>query len=267
MLRSLWTTTAFLVLMQTAAIAQEVVKGYYPSEYNELPYRIWGDEGDQNGPYGVVVYLHSAGESGSDNTRQIVQNTEVLDSLTTYLERIGKKCLVIVPQCKFGWKWVNTDWTQGTYDSRVAGFSTALRSVAELLSEVLERKDIDKERIYAIGVSMGGFGVWDLLHRFPSTFAAALPICGGADTNLAAEIAKTPAWVWHGAGDMVVPTQASRDIVGKLQTLKADVRYNEVVGEQHIVWPKVARESTLFDWLFSHTKEQPELTVLPLRSL
>ena len=53
--------------------------------------------------------------------------------------------------------------------------------------------------------------------RYPGTFAAGVPICGGADEKTAAAIAKIPVWVFHGANDTAVKVSRSRNMVAALR--------------------------------------------------
>lgn len=243
--------------------AQSLVKGFEEHDYYGLPYRLWRSGESTTSGYKVVIYLHGAGEKGSNNTRQIQQNSELLDSLTAYITQHKLHCIVIAPQCPFDDQWVQTEFGHGTYLTSEAGFSPPLMLVSSLISEFRDPQQFDTSSFYLMGLSMGGYGVWDLLQRFPELFAAAIPVCGAADTTRADVIAKTPTWVFHGLGDQVVPVSGSRDIVNQLGNYGANVRYTEYEGEQHIIWPRVAQEPALFDWLFSKnkliTEDPPEL--------
>jgi predicted esterase len=245
-----------IVLLPLLGSAQEPIKGYYPYEYNSLPYRMWGENDDSKGPYSLVVYLHGAGEKGNNNQRQILQGSDIIDSLTSYLQRTQRRCLVVVPQCPWDKQWVNADWSKGTYSANIAGFSAELQTVVDIVLDLRTRKNIDSSKIYVMGSSMGGFGVWDLLLRKPDLFAAAVPICGAADTSGAELIAKTPAWAFHAEGDLVVPVSGSREIVERLRKLGSRIKYTEYTFEPHIVWPRVAREPDIFDWMFSNVRTE-----------
>jgi predicted esterase len=258
--------TLLTILLPLSGSAQEPIKGYYPYEYKGLPYRMWGDKGDGPEPYSVVIYLHGAGEKGNNNERQILQGSDIIDTVTSYLDRTQKRCLVIVPQCPWDKQWVNADWTLGSYNSEAAGFTPELQKVIDLLRDLQDRRNINAKEIYLMGASMGAFGVWDLLQRVPDLFAAAVPICGAADTSRASQIAKTPVWTFHAEGDMVVPVSGSREIVQRLQALGAPIKYTEYTFEPHIVWPRVAREPGLLDWMFSNIRSEASVVLKPYES-
>jgi predicted peptidase len=127
-----------------------------------------------------------------------------------------------------------------------------MQSTIELVA-ALEKEfaSIDPRRLYVTGLSMGGFGTWDLLSRFPKKVAAAVPICGGADEAQAPAIAKIPVWVFHGGADDVVKTVRSRNIVAALKAAGGSPRYTEYPGVGHGSWDQAYGEPELFPWLFS----------------
>ncbi len=74
-----------------------------------------------------------------------------------------------------------------------------------LVDEMIATAGIDTSRIYICGLSMGGYGTWDLTARYENFFAAAAPICGGGNPENGAKLAKLPIWCFHGGKDNVVP--------------------------------------------------------------
>jgi len=127
-----------------------------------------------------------------------------------------------------------------------------MQSTIELIGALQkEFAAIDPKRLYVTGLSMGGFGTWDLISRLPKKFAAAVPICGGADEAQAAAIAKVPVWVFHGGNDDVVKTVRSRNIVAALKAAGGAPKYTEYPGVGHGSWDQAYGEAELFPWLFS----------------
>ncbi len=126
------------------------------------------------------------------------------------------------------------------------------------MNKTVEEFGGDRERLYLIGVSMGGYGVWDMAAQNPGKFAALVPICGGSPlrtgdrfTEIARRIGRTPAWVFHGAKDGVVPVSESRQMVEALKSAGGNVRYSEYEGVGHNVWLNAAAEPNLLPWLLS----------------
>jgi predicted peptidase len=113
---------------------------------------------------------------------------------------------------------------------------------------------VDSSRIYVTGLSMGGYGTWYLLTRYPDFFAAAAPICGGGDASRVEVFKHIPVWVFHGAKDDVVPVAQSRDMVKALRKAGAKPRYSEYRQVNHESWVPAYQERDLLPWLFSHSR-------------
>jgi predicted peptidase len=120
----------------------------------------------------------------------------------------------------------------------------------ELLDALEKEFSIDADRRYVTGLSMGGYGTFDLLVRRPRDFAAAIPICGGADNSRAKDIAHVPMWIFHGSEDGAVPVARSRLIVEALKGAGGKPRYTEYQGAGHLIWSRAYAEPELVEWLF-----------------
>ncbi|MCB9352668.1 MAG: hypothetical protein H6573_35065 [Lewinellaceae bacterium] len=104
-----------------------------------------------------------------------------------------------------------------------------------------------------MGLSMGGFAVFDLLARFPKRFAAAAPIAGGGNPLLAPLYSSTAnLWIFHGAKDDVVPAALSRQMNEALLKLEANVRYTEYPDVKHESWNNAFAEEKLLPWIFAN---------------
>ena len=175
-----------------------------------LNYRLYVPQNyDANKSYPVIMFLHGAGERGSDNTKQL--NATIQNMFDTYPAKV-EQSIVIVPQCPGGNQWVNHPWADGNYSLDNIAMSRALTAAYEVLQNVLGKYSCDRERIYAMGLSMGGFGTWDLLMRYPDTFAAGVPICGGGDPSKAEILKNIPIWTRHGTADPTVPYAGTQGI-------------------------------------------------------
>ena len=126
----------------------------------------------------------------------------------------------------------------------------------ELLAEAERMFPIDPDRIYVTGLSMGGFGTWDLIARFPDRFAAAVPVCGGGDPGTAPLIRDLPVWAFHGALDRVVPPSNSRVMVRALQEAGARPGYSEYPDVGHNSWTKAYEDPYLLPWLFEQHRQK-----------
>ena len=120
---------------------------------------------------------------------------------------------------------------------------------------------IDKKRIYITGLSMGGFGAWDMLARFPKEFAAGVPVCGGADENTAKLLKEMPIWTFHGALDKVVSPDRTRNIVKAIENLPykdketKKIIYTEFPNVEHDSWKQAYSNKNMWKWLFEQKKQ------------
>ncbi len=200
--------------------------------------------------YPLVLFLHGAGARGDDNQRP---TTHIRPLFTA--ENLEKyPCYVLVPQCPEAYRWVETDWTLAAHQ-QPEDPSVPMQLVMALLNYTQQSYAVDTQRIYLTGLSMGGFGTWDLLARQPSRFAAAAPICGGGDPTTAPRIKDIPIWCFHGDQDPVVQVQRSRDMVKALKALQAPIRYTEYRGIGHGSWKPAYAEPEFLEWLFAQRRE------------
>ena len=95
--------------------------------------------------------------------------------------------------------------------------------------ELIKQCNIDENRIYVVGNSMGGYAVWYLLAKYSEKFAGALPICGGGDPKLAIQMKDVPIWACHGAADIVVPVSGTRDMAHALK----DINHKEFIYTEY----------------------------------
>jgi predicted peptidase len=216
-----------------------------------LPYRLLSPEAIESGKtYPLVVFLHGAGERGDDNAAQLVHG------IVEFCRPENRKkypCFLVAPQCPKGKSWAKIDRTT-TKPTLSKEPSEQGRLVLELIAALQKEYPIDAKRIYLTGLSMGGYGTWDLLCRRPDLFAAAVPICGGGDDAQAEKIAKIPIWVFHGALDRAVPVQRSRDMVAALEKAGGRPLYTEYPDEAHASWVPAYRATAMMKWLFAQKR-------------
>ena len=123
-----------------------------------------------------------------------------------------------------------------------------------LLRYVMETYPVKIDQVYVGGLSMGGMGTFELVRRNPKIFAAAFPICGGANPLIAKEIKATKWWVFHGAKDDIVPASFSQKMVMALQKQNASVKFNLYPEANHNSWDAAFAEPDLLPWLFAQHK-------------
>jgi predicted peptidase len=194
----------------------------------------------------VVLFLHGSEERGHDGTVQ--SKVGLALAIRKHPERFP--AIVVMPQCRPG-----VDWRAPAMEAQI---------LAALDASVKEFRG-DPGRVYLTGFSMGGYGTWSLAAKYPNRFAAIVVICGGISwpppahiTNeepyaaIAAKVAGTPIWVFHGNADRNVFVTESREMVKLLRELHADVRYTEYDGVAHESWDPAYGDPELPIWLFNH---------------
>jgi predicted peptidase len=228
---------------------------YTDAKGQTLPYRLLKPKDyDPKQMYPLVVFLHGAGERGTDNEKQLIH---VVPEFAKEENRKRYPCFLIAPQCPSKDKWVEVDWRADTH-RQPAEPAEPMRLTLELIEAMRKEFSIDARRIYVTGLSMGGYGTWDVLARRPELFAAGVPICGGGDEATAATIAKIPIWVFHGANDNTVKVECSRRMVEALKKAAGHPEYTEYPDEGHLSWVPAYKSPELFAWLFDQRRAASE---------
>ncbi|HEY0715962.1 MAG TPA: PHB depolymerase family esterase, partial [Polyangia bacterium] len=218
-----------------------------------LPYRLYVPRDYlQSRRYPLLVVLHGAGERGSDNEAHL--GNGVLAFCDAALQK-KTPAFVVYPQCPVGAQWVETPWDVGHYDQGKVPLSQPLRTLLQLVAALATEFTLDPGRQLLAGLSMGGYGVWDLVTRFPERYAGAVAICGGGDPSQAARAKSVPIWAFHGAADDVVPVAGSRQMVQALKKAGGKVKYTEWAGKGHHIWEKVFADRAVLSWLLTQQRK------------
>ncbi|MFT3934690.1 MAG: prolyl oligopeptidase family serine peptidase [Chitinophagaceae bacterium] len=214
-----------LMLVHAQQKAQKFVQEtqyllYLPDAYNN----------DTTMKWPLVLFLHGSGEAGVDIEKIKVHGPPKLIEA-------GKKFpfIVVSPQAP-----PNTGW-----QSEV---------IKGLLDDVKKKYRVDNDRVYLTGLSMGGFGTWDLAEKYPNEFAAIVPICGGGDTSKVWKLRHTPVWCFHGALDNVVPIASSQRMVDALKPYNANVKFTVYPTANHNSWEVTYNNDSVYTWMLSQKK-------------
>lgn len=180
----------------------------------------------------LLLFLHGAGERG-DNLELVKTHGPAK------LIKQGKEFpfIIVSPQCPLNQRW-NVD------------------DLIALLDEVIKKYNVDENRIYVTGLSMGGNGTWKLAAEIPNRLAAIVPICGWGDPFAAMLSGKLPVWVFHGAKDQVVPISSSEMMVETMKRLGAEVKFTVYPEANHDAWTETYNNPEVYEWLLQHTLEQ-----------
>ncbi len=223
-----------------------------------LPYRILLPENfDVNKKYPLVLFLHGRGESGNDNEKQLVHGAKLF---TDPANRKKYPAIVVFPQNPYQYYWSNVQTIAKENGERTFYFvntgepSTSMKLAMSLLDNLQKQYKIRKDQVYVMGLSMGGMGTFEIVNRMPNTFAAAVPICGGANPSVAANLKGTKWWVFHGAKDDVVDPKLSEDMVKAMKKNAVDVKFTLYPEANHNSWDNAFAEPDLLRWLFAQKR-------------
>lgn len=181
----------------------------------------------------LVLQLHGAGERGNGP-----EELELVDThgFSKTIKDGEYPCLFIMPQCRRDTFWV-----------------ALIESIIKFIDQLKEQYDIDEDRIYLTGLSMGGYGTWFTAMAKPSLFAAIAPVCGGG-MAWNAGVLKMPIWTFHGTEDTTVTTRNTDEMVEALKKFEANVKYTRLENVRHNAW-NYAYNEELLNWLLSKTKK------------
>lgn len=259
LLTILCTFTLFLMIPPDKSNAQTNLEEIYEAKQfisddgDTLLYRVmYPEEYVEGESYPLVLFLHGAGERGDDNAAQL---TWGVDAFADEDFRQEHPAIVIAPQVPEQSYWANLRWREegaGLTDEPMLPLKLAYDLVLQTSNEL----PVDKNRLYVTGISMGGFGTWDLITRYPDTFAAAIPICGGGDTGKAHLLTEIPIWNFHGALDNIVPPELSRDMIDAIREAGGLPGYTEYPDVDHLSWIPAYNDPFVLDWLFKQTKHK-----------
>jgi predicted peptidase len=223
-----------------------------------LPYRLYIPEGyNANQSYPLVVFLHGAGQRGSDNLTQLMRDR----GAAVFAENKENPCFVLAPQCP-----VDGNWVGGFEAEKSSVPSIYLDMVYEVILQLVDTYSIDQDRIYGTGLSMGAMGTWAQTFAHPDLYAAIVPISGGGYPDKAELVAHMPIWIFQAEDDPTVNVGPARDMVEALKEAGNDkVLYTEYAAgvnqppaarNPHYAWEAAYNTGALIDWLLSQSKSK-----------
>ena len=180
----------------------------------------------------MILFLHGAGERGSD-----LKKVKKHGPPKIVEKRKDFPFIVVSPQCP------KDDW-----------WTDKVEVLTHLLDDIVAKYDVDTERIYLTGLSMGGYGTWTLAAAYPDRFAAIAPICGGGKRVMALRLKDIPVWAFHGAKDRVVPLKESEEMVNAIKARGGDARLTVYPDAGHDSWTVTYNNKELYDWFLKHRK-------------
>lgn len=203
----------------------------------------------------VIVFLHGSGERGDDGAKQTLVG--IGPYIRAHLDSFP--AIVVFPQAPEGSEWSdNVDLVFAQLDAATREFHG------------------DAARTYLTGLSMGGYGVWEMALHAPDRFAALAPVCGAvkppsderelyvtavageADpyAAIATRLRGVPVWIFHGARDDLVLPEDDRRLIAAFRAAGAkDARHTEFPDANHNSWdPAYSQTPEFWEWLFAQRR-------------
>jgi predicted peptidase len=187
--------------------------------------------GDKNQKWPLIFFLHGADEKG--NNLELVKRhgpPKLIEEGKSF------KFVVASPQCPQGQLW------SGKIDALIS-----------LLDHIIENYEIDANRIYLTGLSMGGYGTWAMGMLYPERFAAIAPICGGGDHRFCPRLRQVPVWAFHGAKDNCAPVEESEKMVTAINAAGGNAKLTIYPEAEHDCWTQTYSNPELYEWFLSNS--------------
>jgi acetyl esterase/lipase len=213
---------------------------YLPEEWRRDDRRQWP----------IILFLHGRGERGSEGMWQTQIGLPM--AVRDHPERWP--FVIVMPQCP-----------QGSYWTDPAMQAMALAA----LDQETEEFHGDPERTYLTGLSLGGYGAWELARQEPHRWAAIAVMAGGifwsydperwqqAATlpgEYARAVGRTPVWLFHGMNDNLVPVREDELMYEALKAAGGHVRLWLYQGTLHDCWTRAYDDPELPRWLLSYRR-------------
>lgn len=251
-----------IFLLNSLKIAAQHQEHYIEEQFisgtDTLNYRVLMPKNFESpNQFPVILFLHGAGERGSDNSRQLIHGSELF-----YKMKDSFPAIVIFPQCPQNDYWANANIDRSTKPISLSfpldsAPTKSMNLVMQLLDNMLTKPYVKKDQVYVGGLSMGGMGTFEILYRKPEVFAAAFAICGAGNPEATKAYAKTvPMWIFHGANDDVVSPQESVDMVSGILKYGGKPNFSLFAKDNHNSWDSAFAEPELMPWLFSNSKSK-----------
>lgn len=231
------------------------LSGTYNVGQTTIPYRIYVPSSyDSTKEYPLVTVLHGAGERGNDNKSQL---KNMISEMFNQENSPYADAIVFCPQCPGGQQWVDTPWKDGNYSIDKVPESDDLMAVMDIINNIIATSlSTDTDRYYVMGLSMGGFGAWDLIMRHTDTFAGAVCLCGGADPSQAEALLNMPIWAIHSSNDGDVPYAGTQEMCQAIIDAGGELCKFDTTSTAHNVWADAGKSTDISKWLFEQKKPE-----------
>jgi predicted peptidase len=225
---------------------------YTNGKGDTLNYRLLYPDYDTVRKYPLVIFLHGSGERGNDNEAQLKWGVM---NFATDQNMIKYPAIVIAPQCPENSDWANFYSNRNELDLHLSPTpAKPMELLIGFIHQLIKTMPVDTNRIYITGLSMGGYGTYDAIERYPNLFAAAVPVCGAGDTSKVNAITHIPIWIFHGAEDAAVNPIYSLNMLKALTKAGAHPGFTQYPEVGHFSWLAAYSDPLMIEWLFRQHK-------------
>lgn len=222
-----------------AATVDDFAPRMFTNSLGRLPYRLFVPPNYlPANKYPLVLFLHGAGERGKDNRLQLTGQIGELVFVSA-VNQSKHPCFMVAPQCP-----LNIEWTDSTVRGQVFGILTQLQN----------EFNVDQDRLYITGLSLGGTGTWDYVTRETNVFAAAVPMSAVGASGRAKQISQMPTWTFHAANDPQVSVSESDDMISALKNAGGNPVYTKYQTGGHAIWTTAYNTPVLVDWVMAQKR-------------
>ncbi len=213
-----------------------------------MPYRLHLPENRKSGKkYPVILFLHGAGEIGSDNNQHLGNFSQGFSIAGDLLSN----AIIICPQTPEWWS---------VFDYETNAQTGYLALAKRLTDSIVKKYDGDTNRIYLTGLSMGSFATWSMLEVYPNYFAAAVHVCGGGGNYAHQVFVDTPIWIYHGTADPTVPYNSSLETYEAIVNVGGkNVKFTTLEGVAHNAWDYAYKDRAMFSWLLAQNRKNKNM--------
>jgi len=225
--------TLFLIFSMTCFSQNETIGRFNAEIKNQFEFKyILSKPQNTKEKQPLIIFLHGSGEKGND-----LEKLKIYGPLK-YIKSHQLAAFILAPQCPEGKYWDSEE-------------------LYLLINKIISENSIDVNRIYLTGLSMGGWGAWNLAYAHPELFAAVVPIAGFVDRVPmieACKLATIPIRIYHGLHDTIVDVNYSITIYKKIKECNKDIKIEIFDDAGHDSWSRVYDNSEIYEWMLLQSK-------------
>ena len=231
-----WSLSVLLLAAQAVCgqtIGSLAARVYLDAQGNALSYRLWVPPNYVAAvSYPLVLSLHGSGGL----------NLSDAPIFLSAQNQLAHPCLLVAPVCP-----TNSAWDTGNIQNLVKG----------LLDQLQGEFNVDPDRIYLTGVSLGSIGAWSMVASFPRTFAAVVGMCGYASIPSWTAYTRPAVWYFHAQDDLTIDIAGARAMIKAMRQAGGTPIYTEYASGGHGIWTQAYATPPLVDWVMAQRLGQP----------